>query len=176
MTLQQTLTSFWAARAARERRVLVGGAIALSVLLAYSIFIAPAASGVASLQHLLPQTRARAAQLEALVAEAKGLRNQPQAARGVSDVRATLEKSLDAAGLKAAHSEPLPNGDLRITLINVPFGKWTSWLATSERTMGVHTVAAKIKASATDAAAAAKSAGSAGNTDIELTVHLPRAG
>jgi len=96
------------------------------------------------------------------------------AARGTSDVRAALEKSLDAAGLKAAHSEPLPNGDLRITLVDVPYGKWTSWLAISERTMGVHTVAAKIKADTTGVAA--KSAGNAGNADIELTLRLPHAG
>jgi general secretion pathway protein M len=175
MSLQKTLTSFWAARAQRERQILLGGGVVLALVLLYLILIAPAASGVASLQHLLPQTRARAANLEALVAEAKGLRSLPKAAAlGAGDARATLEKSLDAAGLKAAHSEPLPNGDLRVTLVNVPYGKWTSWLASTERTMGVHAVAAKIKASA--AGGTAKSAGSAGYADIELTLHLPRAG
>ncbi len=174
MSLQKSLANFWAARAARERRVLLGGGILLALLLLYLTLVAPAASAVANLQRLLPQTRARAARLESLVTEAKALRKLPQvAAPGPSQMRAALDRSLDAAGLKAARAEALPNGDLHITFVDVPFGKWTAWLANSERTMGVRTVAASIKAGA---GAAVGSAGSAGNADIELTLRPLRVG
>ncbi len=172
-SLQSGFKSFWAVRATRERRILVGGAVVLALLLLYLLFVAPALGGVARLQHLLPQTRQRAAQLDALVGETKGLRKLPVSATlGAGDARAALEKSLEGAGLKASHTEALPNGDMHLSFTKVPYGKWTIWLATSERTLGVHTVAAKIKASAADPAAAAN----AGNADIELTLHLVRAG
>jgi len=70
MDLTQALAGFWAARATRERRLLAGGGALLAVLLFYFVFIAPAADGIGRLRILLPQTRARAAQLEAMVAEA----------------------------------------------------------------------------------------------------------
>jgi len=172
-TLQSGFKSFWAARTMRERRILGAGAAALLLLLLYLIFIAPALGGVARLQHLLPQTRQRAAQLDALLTEAKSLRKLPVAASPAGpEPRAAVEKSLEAAGLKATHSEALPNGDLRLSFTKVPYGKWAVWLAAGERSLGVHTVAAKVKASGPDAAEAA----GAGNVDIELTLHPLRAG
>jgi len=176
--LAATFKTFWAARAMRERRILASGAVVLALLLLYFVLVAPALGGLARLQTALPQTRQRAAQLEGLLGEAKGLRRLPVAATlGAGDARGALEKSLEGAGLKAAHSETLPNGDLRLTFAKVPYGKWSGWLALAERTMGVHTVAARIKASAPDAAdAGAAAAPSAGNADIELTLHLLRAG
>jgi general secretion pathway protein M len=183
MTLQQTLAQFWSARAPRERQFLAAGGIAVALALLYFVLIAPAASGIERLQRLLPQTRERAARLEALLAEAKGLRRLPHAtAPGASDARAALEKSLDAAGLKAAHSEVLPNGDLHLNFAAVPFGKWTTWLASGERTMGVHTVAARIKAAAVPTPGASAGghpapAGPApGSVDIDLTLHVQHAG
>lgn len=172
MDLQQALRGFWSSRATRERRILAGGGVLLALLVFYLVFIGPAVDGIGRLRSLIPQARARAAQLEALVAEAKALRSLPQAAAAPAGVtRAALEKSLDGAGLKPARSEVLPGGDLRLNFVNVPFGKWTAWLAASERAMGVHTVAAKIKADTGTPAAATP-----GNADIELTLHLVRAG
>lgn len=173
MSWQKTLNEFWAARATRERRFLSAGAVLLALALFYAVLIAPALDGIASLQRQLPVARARAARLEALIAEAKALRSQPQVATvSPGEARAALDKSLEAAGLKAAHTESLPNGDLRVTFVDVPYGKWTGWLANSERTMGVRTVAAQVKAKG----GAGPGTASAGHTDIELTLHLLRAG
>jgi len=155
---------FWSERAPRERRILTLGGAFLALLVLYLVFIDPAVSGVARLQRLLPQTRAQAAQLEALVAEAKDLRKiPPAAAPGAADARASVDKSLESAGLQAAHKDAAANGDLRFTFVNVPYAKWTIWLAATERTLGVHAVSVRVKANST-----------AGNADIELSLRLPR--
>jgi len=156
---------FWAERQPRERQVLAAGAAFLALLLCYLLLIDPALTGIARLQRLLPQTRAQAGELEALVGEAKRLRAQPPvAAPGAGDARAALYASLDAAGLVAARNAPLSNGDLRLSFANVPYARWATWLVGAERTLGVHAVAVSVKATATP-----------GNTDIELSVRLPRA-
>jgi len=165
MALAATLLQFWSERAPRERLILATGTVLLALIVLYLLLVEPAASGIRQLQRSLPQTRAQAAQLEALVAEAKSLRSLPPvAAPGAVDARSSLDKSLESAGLKAARNAPLANGDLRLTFVNVPFGKWTTWLAASERSLGVHAVAVHVKASATP-----------GNADIELSLHVPHA-
>jgi len=165
MDLPRELQQFWSERAPRERRILTLGAIFLAVLAFYFTLIAPAASGIARLQRLLPQTGIQAAELEALVAEAKSLRAAPPVgAPGTADARAAIGTSLEAAGLQAAHTVPLPNGDLRLSFVNVPYSKWATWLASAEKTLGVHAVAVTVKAAAAP-----------GNTDIELSLRMPRA-
>jgi general secretion pathway protein M len=170
MSLQQQIVRFWAARDARERRLLGAGATVLAGALLYLVLVAPAADGVQRLQRLLPQTRTRAAELDALVAEARSLRSLPQAATlAPADARSALDKSLDLAGLKASKGDPLGNGDLRLRFAAVPYGKWSAWLAQAEHTLGVHAVAVRVQASGGTPPVP-------GNADIELTLHLPRAG
>jgi type II secretory pathway component PulM len=165
MDLLSSLKAFWSERAQRERRLLAGAAVLAAAALLYLTLIEPAASGVRRLQVQLPQARARAAQLEALAGEAKNLRKLPPAAApGGADARTSLDKSLAAAGLKAARSEMLPNGDLHLVFTDVAFAKWTTWLAASERALGVHATAVHVKAN-----------GNPGNADIDLSLRLPRA-
>jgi general secretion pathway protein M len=165
MDLQREFQQYWSERAPRERRILTLGALFLVLVALYFILVGPAVSGIDRLQRLLPQTRAQAAELEALVAEAKNLRGLPPAAApGSADARAAISASLEAAGLQTAHSVPVANGDLHLSFLNVPFSKWATWLAAAERTLGVRTVAVTVKATATP-----------GNTDVELSLRLPRA-
>lgn len=165
MDLQRDFQHFWSERAPRERRILTIGVAFLAVLALYFILVYPAASGVERLQRLLPQARVQAAELESLAAEAKRLRALPPAAApGGADARGALGASLEAAGLQASHNVPLANGDVHLSFANVPFSKWATWLAGAERTLGLHTVAVTVKAAAIP-----------GNTDIELSVRLPRA-
>jgi general secretion pathway protein M len=165
MDLPRELRQYWSERAPRERRILTLGALFLALVALYFLLVGPAVSGIDRLQRLLPQTRAQAAELESLVAEAKNLRSlAPVSAPGPADARAAIATSLDAAGLQAAHNVPQANGDLHLSFANVPYAKWAPWLAATERTLGVHTVAVTVKATATP-----------GNADIELTLRLPRA-
>jgi general secretion pathway protein M len=165
MDLQREFAQFWSERVPRERRILTLGALFLALLVLYFALVAPAVSGIDRLRRLLPQTRGQAAELEALVAEAKNLRSLPPvAAADAAGVRAALNTSLEAAGLPTTHNVPAANGDIHLSFANVPFSKWSTWLATAEKTLGVHAVAVTVKAAAAP-----------GNTDIELSLRPPRA-
>lgn len=164
MAIPSTLARLWSERAPRERRILAAGAAIVAAIALYLLLIEPAASGIVRLQRQLPQTRSQAARLESLVAEARSLRNLPPVAvPDAADARSALDKSLHEAGIKSVHSNVLANGDLHLTFVNAAYGRWTTWLFTAERTLGVHAVAVSVKANDTP-----------GNADIELSLRLPR--
>lgn len=158
------LLRFWSERAPREKAILAGGGLVLAAALIYLLLIDPAWTGIRRLERGLPAARAQAAQLQSLLAEAGALKARPQiAAVSAAEARATLEKSLAAAGLKATRIQPLSEGDLQLSFANVPYAAWSAWLAGTERTLGAraHSV------NATRASAA-------GNADIELVLKLAR--
>jgi len=155
---------FWQGRVARERLILLAGTAIVLFALAYWLLIEPPVSGIARLQRVLPQTRVQAAQLAALLAEAKSLRARPQvAAVGPGEARVAIEKSLAGAGLKAARIVPLADGDVQMTFANVPYAVWATWLAGTERELGAHAAGVLANATATP-----------GNADVELALRLAR--
>jgi general secretion pathway protein M len=158
------LLQFWAERSPREKSVLIAGCALLIAAVIYLVTIEPAASGITRLERGLPQTRAQAAKLDALLAEVKSLRSRAQVATlSPQETRAAVEKSLAAAGLKAARVVPLSDGDLQLTFANVPFAGWAIWLASVERELGGR--AMSVTANAT---------GTPGNVDVELALRLAR--
>ena len=155
---------FWNERAPREKSILIAGAAIIIAALVYLLTIEPAASGITRLERNLPQARQQAAKLDALLAEVKSLRARPQVATlSAQETRAAVEKSLTAAGLKAARLVPLSDGDLQLTFANVPFSGWAIWLASVERELGGR--ATSVTASATP---------TPGNVDVELALRLAR--
>lgn len=159
------LKQFWAERAPRERSILlIGGALLLAVI-AYLIAVEPAWTGIARLERSLPQQRANAAELEALLAEVKALKARPAVATmSATDARGALEGSLTKAGLKAARIVPLSDGDIQLTFSDVPASKWAPWLASIERELGARATAVTV--TGRDAAP--------GNVDVELALRLAR--
>jgi general secretion pathway protein M len=158
------LLQFWAERSPREKSILLAGAAVIVAALIYLLAIEPAATGIARLERGLPQARARAAKLDALLAEVKSLRSRAQvAALSPQESRTAVEKSLANAGLKAARVVPLSDGDLQLTFANVPCAKWAVWLASVERELGGR--ATSVTATAT---------GTPGNVDVELALRLAR--
>lgn len=155
---------FWAERSPREKSVLIAGCAIIIAALVYLLTIEPAMSGITRLERGLPQARAQAAKLDALLAEVKGLRSRAQVATlSPQETRAAVEKTLTAAGLKAARIVPLSDGDLQLTFANVPFAGWAIWLAGVERELGGR--ATSVTANAT---------GTPGNVDVELALRLAR--
>jgi general secretion pathway protein M len=155
---------FWAERSPREKSVLLAGVAIVIAALVYLLTIEPAVSGITRLQRGLPQTRAQAAKLDALLSEVKSLRSRAQVATlSPQETRAAVEKTLAAAGLKAARVVPLSDGDLQLTFANVPFAGWATWLASVERELGGR--ATSVTANAT---------GTPGNVDVELALRLAR--
>jgi general secretion pathway protein M len=158
------LAQFWGERAPREKAALLAGAAVVLAAIVYLLLIEPAATGIARLERSLPATRAQAAKLEALLAEVKHLKSRPPVAiLSPQETRAAVEKSLAAAGLKAARIVPLADGDLQLTFANVPYASWALWLAGVERELGGRAVA--VTANAT---------GTPGHVDVELALRLAR--
>jgi general secretion pathway protein M len=154
------LIQFWSERAPRERAILGLGAAVVLAAIVYLLMIDPAWSGSRALERSLPATRAQAAQLDSYLAEANVLKSRPQvAAVGAAEARATVEKSLAAAGMKAARVLPLSDTDTQLSLANVPYAGFTSWLAESERTLGLRVYSLS-----------ARRVSAAGYADIELVL------
>jgi general secretion pathway protein M len=161
----EALKQFWSERAPRERSILLLGGILLVGVILYLIAIEPAWTGIARLEKSLPQQRANAAELEALLAEVKALKGRPAVATmTAADSRSALEGSLAKAGIKAARIVPLSDGDVQLTFSDVPVSKWAPWLANVERELGARSTAVTV--TGRDAAP--------GNVDVELALRLAR--
>jgi general secretion pathway protein M len=159
------LKQFWAERAPRERAILLAGGVLLALVIVYLVLIEPAWTGIARLEKSLPQQRANAAELEALLAEVKALKAKPAVATmSAADARGALEGSLTRAGLKATRIVPLSDGDIQLTFSDVPVGRWAPWLAGAERELGARSTAVTV--TGRDA--------TPGNVDVDLALRLAR--
>lgn len=159
------LKQFWIERAPRERAILGTGAAIVLIAILFLLLIEPAWSGIGRLERSLPQQRAQAAELDALLGEVKNLKSQPQVATvSASEVRGALEASLKRAGMKASRIVPLSDGDIQLTFSDVPFGTWATWVAGIERELGARTASVVINGK--DA--------TPGNVDAELALRLAR--
>ncbi len=158
------LRNFWAQRAPRERLALSAAIVVLLLAAVYLLLIEPAAVGIPRLERSLPATRTQAEQLDRLLAEVTSLKAKPQAAvLPPAEARAALERSLEAAGLKATRIVPAADGDLQITFANVPYAAWSAWLAAAERELGAKT-----------SVVSARATGTPGTADIEMSLRLAR--
>jgi general secretion pathway protein M len=158
------LRSFWSERAPRERAWLAVGGLVVAAALIYLLLIEPAWQGTRKLERSLPATRAQSAELAALLAQARELRERPQSALpAAGDARAALEASLKRAGLKPARLTVGAEGDLQLAFAKVDYASWSRWLAEAERENGLRVLA--VNATAVPPAGAA---------DIELTLRPPR--
>ena len=160
----EAFKAFWQERAPREKMVLVLLALVVALALIVLILVEPAATGISKLERALPQTRAQAAQLDALLSEVKSLKARAQVATvSAQEARGAIEKSLAAAGLKAARIVPLSDGDIQLTFANVPYASWAVWLSATERELGARTTSVVANGNATP-----------GNVDVELALRLAR--
>jgi len=161
----EALKQFWSERAPRERAILLAGGILLVAVIIYLIAIEPAWSAIGRLEKSLPQQRANAAELEALLAEVKALKTRPAVATmSATDARGALETSLAKAGIKATRIVPLSDGDVQLTFADVPVSKWAPWLASAERELGARSTAVTV--TGRDAAP--------GNVDVDVALRLAR--
>jgi general secretion pathway protein M len=160
----EALREFWSQRAPRERLILGAAGVVVLCTAIFLLLIEPAAVGIPRLERSLPATRTQAEQLDRLLAEVASLKARPQSAvLPPAEARAALERSLEAAGLKASRIVPAADGDLQITFANVPYAAWSTWLAGAERELGA-------KASIVTA----RATGTPGAADIEMSLRLAR--
>jgi general secretion pathway protein M len=158
------LRDFWNQRAPRERLALGLAATVIVATVVYLLLIEPAATGIPRLERGLPTARTQAAQLDQLLAEVASLKARPQVAvLSPAEARTALEKSLEAAGLKASRIAPLADGDLQLTFAGVPYAAWSTWLAGAERQLGAKAHVVTARSTATPGAA-----------DIEMVLRVAR--
>lgn len=147
----------WVARTEQERKFLsVGGGVVL-LALAYSLLLAPALEGRATLRASLPQLRQQAAQLQGLAQEAQALAAQP-AVQVTPMTREMLASSLAASGITPA-SLAMTGDYAKLQLTNVSFANLVTWLDAMRRENRIAVQDAAITGLAT-----------AGQVDASLTL------
>lgn len=155
--VRERALAYWVARSEQERKFLsVGGGVVL-LALAYSLLLAPALEGRATLRASLPQLRQQAAQLQGLAQEAQALAAQP-AAQVTPMTRELLASSLAARGITPA-SLGMTGDYAKLQLTNVSFANLVAWLDAMRRENRIAVQDAAITGLAT-----------AGQVDASLTL------
>jgi general secretion pathway protein M len=140
----QSFSTFWAARDARERKMLSAMFVVVLVGVVYGLLINPALSGRDQLNKDLPVLRQQAAQLQSMAREVTGLasQNRPPVA---PMAREGLESTLAAKGLKAENLAV--SGEIaKVQLSTVSFSALLQWLDEIQKSALVSVVDANIVA------------------------------
>jgi general secretion pathway protein M len=126
---------WWGSLQSRERRVLGGGGLLVALVLLYLLAFEPASAGRQRLAKELPALRGQVAQIEGLAAEARRLSGQAvQGADSPQQLRAQLEQSIEASGLKGSMSQLSVTGDLiDLRFKGVAFAAWLAWFDSALR-------------------------------------------
>lgn len=151
----------WQGLDRRERRAVVTGTAVVSLALLYALLVEPAWEDRSRIRADLPRLYAQLVEVEALAAEAKALRDSGGPGSPGPAVRATLERSLAAAGLQATVDAPSP-GVLSVNARDVPAAQWWHWAEDTTRTTRLRVMRARIARAATE-----------GRVDAELQFSIP---
>lgn len=121
----------WRQRPARERQILLFGALLLAPIVTYFLLWQPAHTANKKLSNTLPTLRIQADRLHSQAAEIEKLRHLPQpAVLDANALKAALEESASSHQLRDAVTTldtQEPNA-VRITLASVSFEQWLGWL------------------------------------------------
>lgn len=127
-TLSDVWAGFWEPRTAREKLLLTWGAVALGVIVAYSVLWAPAQEARSHLHETLPAMHRQIAQMTAQADEARALAPAAQGATPTGGaLRDALSASLTQAGI-ATTQVRLTGEAVQIESKNASFPAWTMWL------------------------------------------------
>lgn len=130
----ETLMQRWQVMARRERRMVASAVLIVLAALVYLFLIEPAWQGRQRLQRELPVLRAQLAKVDQLADEARQLGASAVGSDTPQAVRARLERSVEAAGLKPALAQLQQTGSLfDLRFRSVPHGAWLAWLDVAVR-------------------------------------------
>lgn len=138
----ETARSWWRARDARERQVLLLGAVLCMLVLGWLLLWRPLASARASLSNHLDVQRQNLAFMRSAATQLRGLGttgSQAQAKRAGKSLLALADSSARAANLGGAlkRVEPLDQDRVRVEFAQVGFDVLVSWLQTLRRDYGI---------------------------------------
>lgn len=132
---RQQAGAWWAARTARERRLLRWGALALALALTWLAGLKPALDTIAHANEQLPRLRAEAARIDALILEAQTLQRRQSGRMDAAEMPRALQDTLRRSGLEAS-ATVLPADDAspataqwRVSLTDASAAHAMEWLA-----------------------------------------------
>jgi general secretion pathway protein M len=145
--LRESFDAFWEERTLSERRMLTLCALFVGAVLVYLILFAPALKGRVEAEKNLPQLHQEAAQMQALLAEAKQYASQ--AAPSITPMtKDSLEAMLTQRGLPPA-TIAVTSDFAKVQLSNIPFATLASWLGEVQKIHRISVLDANIVPQAT---------------------------
>ena len=129
--MKDAVIAAWNARTPRERQILVGGAIALALMLFYALVWHPAQRGVSTLESTLPRLRADLSAMRLQSGEFARLRQiAPKARLDAAGALGAIQASAGKRGLERAVEkvEVMGSDRLRVVLGAAPFAAWIEWV------------------------------------------------
>jgi general secretion pathway protein M len=144
------MKSWFAALSPRDRKVLIGGMVALSVILLYFLAWEPLHKKVDDLRISQQQQRELVVWMRGAAREAQQLQAAAgRAARpaGGQSLLATIDATAQAGKLGESLSrvQPEPGGSARVWLDRVPFDQLVEWLEVLEQRHGIYVQTASIE-------------------------------
>lgn len=161
----ETLMQRWQLLAARERRLVAGGAALLAVVAVWLLLFEPAWLARAALQSELPALREQLARVDQLAGEAQRLSSVPAGSDSPQTRRTRIEQSIAGAGLSPSLAQLSVNGSLlELRFDRVPYAAWLAWLDTTTREMRLRVADVSIMREA-----------ARGLVSVRLALETPRA-
>lgn len=127
----EQLKQYWDRLQARERRVLLVGAVALVLLILYAVVWEPLVDGRARLAREVTEQRALLAWMEQSAREVQVLRgNQASQGLGGQSLMSVVDRTARAEGLGEVLERVQPDGEkaVRVWLTQAPFDQSLRWL------------------------------------------------
>ncbi|MCO5118579.1 MAG: type II secretion system protein M [Burkholderiaceae bacterium] len=152
----ESFLGWWRERQPRERRILAAGTAILLVALVWLLAFEPAWLGRQRLAEELPVQRAALARMASMIEEARALESVAGVAPASGSVRASLEKSLAAAGLDNGVQIEQRGDRYDLRFPSVPFAAWIDWVALSVRESRVRVIDARLTRDPRDGYVAAR--------------------
>lgn len=136
------MKAWWAGLAPRERRILVLGAVALGLILAWVAVWEPLLQGRSALRSDVARLSAEAVWMEQVADDVRRRARLEQRAPALpgegGSVLTLIEVSANAAGLRSALTRVQPEGEgARLILDSVGFDALMGWLAELEQRQGL---------------------------------------
>jgi general secretion pathway protein M len=145
------LQQHWEQLQPRERRILLGGAIAALLLLAYALVWMPFTDRLAQLEGSVTSQRSTLAWMQQAGAEVRSLRGTPSAAGNTQSLLALSDASAKAHRLGEAIKRVQPEGQhtVRVWLEGAVFDDVLRWLDTLAAQHGVRITGLNVERAAT---------------------------
>jgi general secretion pathway protein M len=154
VTLKQRLQTrfsvaqtWWVRRAPREQLILLCAAAVLACLLVWLLLWQPAANGIRQLDVELRELRTQSAALQAMADEARSLRATARAAVPLPAGQrlGAVQQGLERAGITAQTASE-GTTRVRVSMADVDYAAWATWLASAETELGARTARAELMA------------------------------